>query len=279
MKVYIQTDIEGVAGVLSFEDRVSKSQENLLHRHRMYRLLTGEVSAAVRGAKAAGADVIYVNDSHGSGYNIFFEELEPGCEIIHGRASRHATWLPFLDKTFDALVCVGMHAMTCTPRANLPHSKWEVNGGQVYLSECTMAFALAGYHGVPSVFVSGDQAIVAEAREKVPDVRAAIVKEAMHPFAARSVLPGEAQRRIEAGVREGVAARRSIGPYKVPGPPYRLNILDSPDHASEQRCLEEDVTGDDFQEVFDRAIRCSPWSRKRGSQEVDGYRYPDNQAP
>jgi D-amino peptidase len=85
MRIYIQTDIEGIAGFCSFEDRDTQTLENLLHRQRMYKLLTGEVSAAVKGAKDAGADTIYVNDNHGSAYNILFEELESGCEILHGR--------------------------------------------------------------------------------------------------------------------------------------------------------------------------------------------------
>ncbi|MBU4366303.1 MAG: M55 family metallopeptidase, partial [Verrucomicrobia bacterium] len=68
MKVYIQTDIEGVAGFISFEDHATTTIEDYEHRLRMYRLLTGEVNAAIRAAKTCGADVIYVNDSHGSAY-------------------------------------------------------------------------------------------------------------------------------------------------------------------------------------------------------------------
>lgn len=279
MKVYINTDIEGVAGVVSFEDRSSRTYESFAHRQRIYRLLTGEVNAAVRGCKAVGADVIYVNDSHGSGYNVFFEDLEDGCEIIHGRSSTLETDMPYLDASFDALVCVGMHAMTCTPRANLPHSKWVVNGGEVYLSECTMACAVAGYYDVPTVFASGDQAVTAEYLEKVPAGETGVVKQALSPYAARSLLPREAQRLIEEGVRRGIERRAEIPPYRAPGPPYSLNLLDSPDHATEDLCLEEDVTGDDFFEVCNRAITSFPWSPNRGSQRIDGYRYPENLIP
>jgi len=279
LKVYIQTDIEGVAGVVSYEDRVSRTIENFTHRQRIYRLLTGEVSAAVRGCKSAGATTIYVNDSHGSGYNILFEELESGCEIIHGRSSTLETWLPFLDASFDALVCIGMHAMTCTPFANMPHSKWVLNDGEVYLSEGSMAAALAGYFDVPLVFASGDQTVTRELLEKSPEAEVGVVKHALSPYAARSLLPREAQRVIEEGVRRGIERRAEITPYKVPGPPYSLNLLDSPDHATEKLCLEEDVTGDDFLDVFNRAITSFPWSPTRGSQKIDGYRYPENLLP
>lgn len=279
MNVYIQTDLEGVAGVVSYEDCTSRTIENFTHRQRIYRLLTGEVSAAVRGCKSAGATTICVNDSHGSGYNILFEELESGCEIIHGRSSTLETWLPFLDASFDALVCIGMHAMTCTPLANMPHSKWVLNGGEVYLSEGSMAAALAGCFNVPLVFVSGDQTVTSEILEKVPETEVGVVKQALSPYAARSLLPREAQRVIEEGVKRGLERRAEIAPYKVPGPPYRLNLLDSPDHATEKLCLEEDVTGDDFLEVFNRTITSFPWCPNRGSQKVDGYRYPENLIP
>ncbi len=155
MNVYIQTDIEGVSGFISFEDRSSESYENFHHRLRMQRLLTGEVSAAVRGAKEAKAEKIYVNDSHGSGYSILFEELEPGCEIIHGRGSHFPEWLTGLKDGFDAMVLIGMHAMGGELGGVCPHSKWELNGGEIYLNGASIAMALAGNLKIPAVFIAG----------------------------------------------------------------------------------------------------------------------------
>jgi hypothetical protein len=80
-------------------------------------------------------------------------------------------------------------------------------------------------------------------------------------------------------VKRGVERRKQIAPYKVPGPPYRLNLLDSPDHSRQDLCLPEDVTGDDFMDVFNRIITLFPWSPHRGSQNYDGYRYPDKIIP
>ena len=56
MKVYIQTDIEGVAGFCFFENRKDASVENFNHRQRMRRLLTNEVNTAVTAAFESGAD-------------------------------------------------------------------------------------------------------------------------------------------------------------------------------------------------------------------------------
>ena len=153
MKVYIQTDIEGIAGFCFREDRTNANYETIQHRYRMYKLLTAEVNAAVRAAFDSGADEVIVNDSHGTGYNIMFEDLDPRCRIIHGRNCSGPHWMPLLDSSFDAILLIGMHAMGATPKAIIPHSKWEINHGELYLSEGTMACAIAGDFGVPAVMM------------------------------------------------------------------------------------------------------------------------------
>ena len=63
MKVFIVSDMEGVAGIVKWQQ--------VTGGHAMYeegrRLYTGEINAAVRGAKAAGATEIVVMDCHGAG--------------------------------------------------------------------------------------------------------------------------------------------------------------------------------------------------------------------
>lgn len=217
MKVYIQTDIEGVAGFCFFENRKDPSVENFHHRQQMRRLLTDEVNAAVKAAFAEGADDVLVNDNHGSGYNILFEELDSRCRIIHGRNSSGPQWLPLLEGS-DALVLVGMHAMGGTPVAITPHSLWKVNGGAFYLSEGTMAAAIAGDLGIPAVFVSGDDKITAEFKEKLPQIEAVAVKQALSPYMACSMIPSRACEEIGQGVRRGLQRRKEIAPSTFPVP-------------------------------------------------------------
>ena len=278
MNVYIQTDIEGVAGWVSFEDRASKSVESFHHRQRMYRLLTGEVAAAAQAALDAGAERVVVNDSHGSGYNIFFEDLPEPCEINHGRSSAYPHWLPALDDSFDALVLVGMHAMGATEHAVCPHSKWVVNDGDLFLSEGSMAMALAGDVAVPCVFASGDQAITAELKEKRREMETAVVKFAYGPYCARSLTPARARKLISDGVRRGLERRGEVPPYRIPGP-VRLNLLDAPGHTPPlQPVFEEDVEGATIGEAFGKACERFEWFVP-GAQDVDGYRFPDNLIP
>ena len=96
MRVYIQTDIEGVAGFCFQENRANPGIECVQHRYRMYKLLTDEVNAAAKAAFDEGADEVFINDNHGRGYNILFEDLDERCQIIHGRNSSSGQWMAFL---------------------------------------------------------------------------------------------------------------------------------------------------------------------------------------
>ena len=272
MKIYIQTDIEGVAGFCFFENRANPSYENILHRQRMYRLLTGEVNAAVKAAFDSGAYEVLVNDNHGTGYNIIFEELDARCRIIHGRSGSANVWLPKLDSSIDALVMVGMHAMGGTPNSITPHSRWELNDGQMYLSECTMACAIAGELGVPSVMVSGDDKICAEAREKVPGIVTVEVKEALSAYQACSLMPARACQLIYDGVKQGIALRNSIKPFVVPGP-VRLQLLDSKGHVPPLMPMGEAVVADKISTAFREYEERMPWHA--GAVPLpDGFLFP-----
>jgi D-amino peptidase len=271
MKIYIQTDIEGVAGFCFFEHYDPKI-ENIQHRQRMYRLLTNEVNAAVKAAFDAGADEVLVNDSHASGYNIIFEDLDTRCRIIHGRNCSGPHWLPLLDASCDALVLVGMHAMGETPNAILPHSKWKVNGGAIYLSEGSMAAAIAGDYSVPTVFVSGDDKVTAEIKSKIPQIETVEVKQALSAYQACSVIPAHACEMIYAGVKNGIARRSEIKPYHIPGP-VRLNLLDAPNFIDLKEILTEDVEASAINQAFMDFEHRMSWTCFDTSK-LDGFIFP-----
>ena len=272
MKIYIQTDIEGIAGFCFFEERGNQSYDNVQHRYRMYKLLTDEVNAAVQGAFDAGADEVVVNDSHGCGYNILFEHLDPRCQIIHGRNMSGPAWMPVLDESFDAMLLIGMHAMGGTPNAITPHSKWEVNDGEFYMSEGTMAAALAGDFGVPSVLVTGDDKIIAEFKEKIPGINSVQVKKALSAYQACSLIPAKACELIREAAKNAILNRKEIKPYKVQGP-LRLNLLDSANQAPPLERLSDAVSADTISEAFDKYERAMPWT-KMDCCDVDGFKFP-----
>jgi len=273
MKVYIQTDIEGIAGFVFFENGKEPGAENLAHRIRMRELLTAEVNAAVKASFKAGAREVVVNDSHGSGYNIIFEKLDPRCEIVHGRNCSGPHWLPEFGPGFDALVLVGQHAMGGTKGAILAHSLWRVNNGEIFLGEGSMAAAIAGDYNVPTVFVSGDDYITAEMREKIPSIQTVQVKKALGTYIARSLIPSRACEMIFEGVKNALRRADKVQPYVIKGP-VSLNLLEGPHHGLPfKQVLKKDIKNDTISGAFSTAVKNFPWNNF-DVQLPDGFSYP-----
>ena len=276
MKVYVQTDIEGIAGFCFRENRANTGVEGVQHRYRMYKLLTDEVNAAVRAAFDEGAEEVIVNDNHGSGYNILFEELDERCRIVHGRNGSCGIWLPLLDASFDCMVQIGMHAMGATKNAIIPHSRWEVNDGAFFLSEGTMAAAIAGDMGVPSVMMAGDDKICAEFREKIPGIVQVQTKQALSCYQACSLIPKRSCQLIYEAARRGIARRGEIKPFVVQGP-VRLRLWDNNTHVPPLSPLGETIERPTITQAFRDyypANRPSlPWS-KGPSVDMDGFMFP-----
>ncbi len=76
MKIYILSDLEGTAGVNTWDQALGKGDEYRL----ACRLMTEEINAAADGAFAAGAEKVLVNDCHGSEENLDLDVLDSRIE-------------------------------------------------------------------------------------------------------------------------------------------------------------------------------------------------------
>jgi D-amino peptidase len=225
MKIYIEADIEGVAGFAFSVDKLEGRQKDLYYE-KICRLFTLEINAAVEAALEAGADKILVHDNHGYGYNIDVELLHPEAEIIHGIATYAPNWLPCLDKTVDAVIGIGGHAMMGT-NGITPHTLFEVNG-KIRLGEFHMAAALAGWLGIPFICASGDNCLEKQLKELVPDMEYACVKKALSPYYAHSVSPEKSRLLIRGKVKTAIGRIEKIRPFKIPAKaPFKVGVLGS----------------------------------------------------
>ena len=121
MRVQIMTDMEGVSGIIAW-DQVSGGKPMYEEGRRLY---TEEINAAVRGADAAGATEIVVVDCHGAGgpwtFNSLVPELlDPRCDWVAGHTWSHYT--DTLEAGCDAVLLVGMHAKAGTADGVLSHT-------------------------------------------------------------------------------------------------------------------------------------------------------------
>jgi len=136
------------------------------------------------------------------------------------------------------------------------------------VSAAAQAAALAGYHGVPCVCVSGDDKICVEVGEKVPTCERVVVKWGIAAQNARCLSPTYACEKIFQGVQKGLARRDDVKPYRIEGP-YRINISDR-DPA--KMILAQDVQGDDFWETVHRAANTTDYC-SFGEDMIDDRRF------
>ena len=225
MRVHIISDMEGVAGIVKWQQ--TTGGEKLYDEGRV--LYTEEINAAVRGAKAAGATEIVVMDCHGAGGAYDFNSLvpdllDPACEYVVQQEWTEYT--SFLESGCDAALFVGMHAMAGTADGVLSHTvsgqAWQslrFNGTLV--GETGINAALCGHWGVPVVLVTGDRAVCMEAKELLGDGLTTVeVKQGLGRFSARMKTPREARELIEAAAKNALSDLSAVPPVR-PGPPVR----------------------------------------------------------
>ncbi|MFA4016411.1 MAG: hypothetical protein RUDDFDWM_001514 [Candidatus Fervidibacterota bacterium] len=216
MKVYIVTDLEGVSGICLFEQTREKQPE-LYEEAR--RLLMGEVNAAVQGCLDGGATEIVVLDGHGGGFNFIPEEMHPDAQFITG--THRPTWLVGLDESFDAVLCIGFHAMMGTKNGVLHHtqsskmeSRYWYNG--IEMGEIGQVALIAGHYDVPVVMVSGDKAACDEAKQLLgEEIVTVAVKEGYSRHCAKMLSPKRARELIREGAKEAMRRIRHCKPLKL----------------------------------------------------------------
>jgi D-amino peptidase len=218
LKVFVSVDMEGVAGVVG-PDQLGPSG---FEYGRFREFMTKEALAAVNAAKEAGATEIVVADAHGNGQNLLIEQFPPDVRIVRSWP-RPLGMMGGLDASFDAAIFVGYHSSTDNPQGVRAHTFSSARlhsvklNGQV-ASEGSFNAAIAGHFGVPVVFVSGDDAAVAEVRTQLGDVETVETKRHLGFHAAETLTPAAACARIADGVRKALARRASFKPYRLSTP-------------------------------------------------------------
>jgi D-amino peptidase len=231
MKIYLMTDLEGVAGVLDFHNWCTPDS-------RYYDLakefLTEEVNAAIDGFFAGGAREILVVDGHGYG-GIRPELLDPRAELLRCQAK----WPLLLDKTFDAVAFVGQHAKASSEYAHIAHTQWfnyiDLSINNISIGEFGQLAMCASELGIPSIFAAGDEAMAKEAQALIPGIQGISVKRGIRAgtgeelstdeymkrnYSAIHLSPKKARERIRTGAQMAIERRFrddfGIIPLKAP---------------------------------------------------------------
>lgn len=219
MKVYISVDIEGTAGTTSWAATELGDKEHGAAAREM----TLEAVAACEGALQAGADEIYVKDAHDSGRNMDLSLFPKEAKVIYDWSLTPDSMIAGLDDSFDALLFVGYHSpagLAGSPLChtmNLNNSWVKINGHLA--SEFTLHSLLAASKGIPSVFLSGDQALCEHSRRLVPELTTVAVKSGL----GRATINLSSQMALDQ-IREGAARSLAHKEGCLPEVPEELTL-------------------------------------------------------
>jgi len=215
MKILIAADMEGVSGVVHWDQVDSKHKEY----DRFRKLMTGDVNAAIEGAFEGGAQEVVVADGHGSGRNILIEELDARARLNSGSPSPFSM-VQGVDSGIDAAMFVGYHARVGSPNAILDHTWSGTSVAGVWLNGRPMGeigwnAAVCGHFGAPVILISGDQTACAEAVDLLGEIETAVVKQASGRMAAECLPPQATRPKIAAAAQRAVERLRQ---GQVPAP-------------------------------------------------------------
>lgn len=204
MRIYISVDMEGVTGLVDADDVQPGGRDY----ERGRSMMAEDVNAAVRGALAAGAADVLVNDAHGPMRNLLPEALHPTAHLVRGKPKRMGM-LEGLDAGYDAAVCVGYHsragALGVLSHSFMGHEIEDIWLDGRPVGEIGLAHATAAALGVPVVALTGDDAACAEMTAWDASVVTVPVKYAHDRFAARLRPADEARAAIEESVARALA--------------------------------------------------------------------------
>ncbi|MBN2666845.1 MAG: M55 family metallopeptidase [Bacteroidales bacterium] len=220
IKIYVNTDLEGISGVYKFaQTREKDSPLNI----QACEYFMGDLAAVIRGLKDGGADEIVVLDGHGS-QCIIPHLMVPGARYITGLPRPGAGNLSELDSTFAGMVMLGFHAMMGTPDGVLNHTqnsraenRYWYNG--VESGELVQNAIIAGHFNVPFIMVTGDDATCREARRFFGnDLVTVSTKKGLSREAAVLYPFEETRKALYEGARRAVSLISECKPYRIDMP-------------------------------------------------------------
>ncbi len=215
MKLFISADIEGCAGLAL----TAETHKNEAVYARFAEQMTAEVVAACEAAHEAGADEIVVKDGHGDASNIDPLRMPEYVTLIRGKSGHPYNMMSGIDDSFDGVMFLGYHAAAGNTEFAISHTS---TGNSLFIelnekrmSEFMLNTYTAASHGVPVLFVSGDEAVCREAAELVPGIQTAVTKRGMG--AATCCVPrAKVMDRIREGVSLALAGDCSACRVKLP---------------------------------------------------------------
>ncbi|NLD27145.1 MAG: amino acid amidase [Acholeplasmataceae bacterium] len=179
-KVFISADIEGVNNICAWSETDKTNPDYAYFKKQM----TAEVFSAVRGAKRAGIETIFVKDAHDSGRNIDPESMPEEVILHRGWEGAPEMMMEGLDKSYGAVIFIGYHSGMLDAGNSLSHTlnpkihRITING------EVASEFLINAYYAsslnIPIAFLSGDEELTKKVQALNPNIAVCATKTGRH---------------------------------------------------------------------------------------------------
>lgn len=187
MKIYMSVDMEGITGLpdATFVDWRKHNYE------RARKIMTEEANYVIQATFDYGAEEVLVNDSHSKMNNLLIDRIHTDALLITGEV-KPFSMMQGLNDTYSGAFFVGYHARAGqygVMSHSMIHAVRNFYINDHCIGEMGMNAYLAGYYGVPVLFVAGDDQAAAEAEKLIPNVTTAAVKETISRSSVKSLTP------------------------------------------------------------------------------------------
>lgn len=219
MKVYISMDAEGVSGIY----KLGQVMPNHKEFPWAQTMMANDINAATDGAFRAGATQVMVNDAHNAGNNLLIDQLDERIDLISG-SIRPLGMAEGCQLGHDAALLIGYHRRK-GGKGVISHSysystmvEMRINGRLA--SEHDLIGLCIGAHGIPVVFLSGDNLVVEDAKESQLGIYTVETKIAISNNAAICHHPKRNAKNIADTVEEALRNYMTDGiqPMRIDGP-------------------------------------------------------------
>ncbi len=223
MKLYVSVDLEGLNGVCKFT-QVEKKNHNefAITEKQLYK----ELNALIIGAKRAGVDEIFLNDSHSAMCNMNLSYLDSSVSLITGKP-KQVSMMAGLDETFNVVVLLGYHARAGAAGGVLAHTfsddiiSLKIN--QTEAGESYLNSLYAATKNVPVGLITGDEALKEEIYSFIGDVPFVETKKALGMYSAVCRPNDEFLKELEEKTYETLKNSSNWIINRVPSP-YELEV-------------------------------------------------------
>lgn len=218
MKVFISADIEGVAGVVSWDQTLRDGRGY----SQACQWMTDEVRVACEVAMDYNAARIVVADSHLTRENIDIDQLPKMVETVRA-GPRPLGMVHGIDSdSFDVLLCIGFHT-GAHENGILNHTCNGAGYHEIRLNgrasdELDIYVPLAGQFGTPLGLVTGDDAICASVVDRFPRAETAVLKSRIGRMSGRCLSPAAAQELIAEKTAAALQKASRLAPTLLEGP-------------------------------------------------------------